>query len=493
MTMQSNFPRSSSYLPSCCPKDPVIENAVIKVSKDAGSSHAREASSAADLQRVNQSSCRHFPSLLQKLYVEKKKLDASHLAHFRQRFAEIEEQAIESLRKDLLKPGKDTRTIAEFNKIKFGSASHGSDALNHEFNSILEKDIPRKSREKLESLKSEAIDRLFDAADETSLSEGWRVFQPDESNLRWKPVPLLIKRGFSLQQLKLDQEDTARGNFGSVSIFKNENGDELIGKVVEKPTHNWKGELIDGLGMELKAYQTIYNAVGLHPNLVNVYGIAEVPHGEQRKRTLFMDIIPGPNGEETFDALHRCWDAGKISKKEYWGAVQFIGRCLLDVTEHIGKAGVVHCDIKPENFIVNEKTGEPVLIDLGVWCKTGKKPRGGAPDFAAPEVIQLQHADERSDVFAVGATLLHGTKGFAGLPNEDFPEPEKDEVHEAGSSSVEIAYEKFMRSVLEKDENLRVDSKGAKELDFLSHSMLDDDAAKNIIKKVILLAGLKKH
>lgn len=495
--MRSDFPRSSPYLPSCCSKDPTVDGAIIKASKDARTNPAQEASSAADVQSANKSSRCYFPSWLQKLYVEKKKTDTSHFTHLMRKIDEIEGQVIESLRKDFTQPGKDIRTIAEFNNLMLSCTRSSIYTFNEEFNSTFEKNISRKFREKLESLKSEAIDRFFEAADKTSLSSGWRIFHPEESNLIWESGPLLIKRGLSLQQLKLDQANIASGKFGSVSVFKNENGDELIGKIVEKQMHNFEGEPIDGLGMELKAYQTIYQNVGLHPNLINVYGITEVPYGEdgeERKRTMFMDMIPGPSGDKTFDTLNWCLYIGEISKKEYWGVVQFIGRRLFDVTEHIGKAEVVHSDIKPENIIVNEKTGEPVLIDFGVWCKKGELPRGGALNFIAPEVHELQGVDERSDVFAVGVTLWHCIKGGVEsgcieLPIEDSSGSGKDEVHEEGDYSVEIAYMELMHNVLEKNKDFRVDSKGAKELDFLSHRILDDDSAKELIKKVMSLAG----
>ena len=70
--MKSKSSRTSHTLSFCCSKDPVIENAIIRVSKDVGKSPPQKASSALDLQPANKSSRRYFPSRLQKLYAETK-------------------------------------------------------------------------------------------------------------------------------------------------------------------------------------------------------------------------------------------------------------------------------------------------------------------------------------------------------------------------------------------------------------------------------------
>jgi hypothetical protein len=72
MTIKSNSSRSFPYLSSCCSKDPVNKDAIIKVSKDAGKRQPQEASSAPDLQPAYRSSRRNFPARLQKLYAETK-------------------------------------------------------------------------------------------------------------------------------------------------------------------------------------------------------------------------------------------------------------------------------------------------------------------------------------------------------------------------------------------------------------------------------------
>ena len=334
-----------------------------------------------------------------------------------------------------------------------------------------------------------------------------------ESNLEWESPkgPILVKPGLSLQQLKLDKADIASGRYASVSIFEMENGDKLAGKISKNKMKDGKGRIKDDLAAELKAYQTIYDAVyeeekvGPHPNLVNVYGIAQVPNEDgAMKRTMLMDAVPGPSGKKAFAALRESWKAHKISSAEYWGALQFIVRRLLDVTEHISKAGVVHCDIKPTNVIVNENTGEPVLIDLGEWSKKGEKNSGGTPMYRAPELWKRQPVDERTDVFGIGALLVSAMEGAEFTerwPNQGFfkldavKDRDGNLLRKKGSYSAETEAIKFINAVMHKNINavmhkkmgIRVTPQEAKKLPFLTHSLLDDDAAKKVITKVLAL------
>lgn len=306
----------------------------------------------------------------------------------------------------------------------------------------------------------------------------------------------MIKCGISLRQLKLNTANLAKSAHASVSIYENENGDKLIGKTIHNPLTGLPDD-VDALAKEWKAHQTIYDKAGSHRNLVNAYGIAQMPNENgEMKRTMLMDMIPGKNGSETFDALLKCWKAGKISSQQRWGAIQFIGRRLLDVTKHLAKAGVVHNDIKPTNFMVNKETGEPVLIDLGLWSATGAKGVGGEWNFMSPELKNLSSVDERSDVFAVGASILAGVEKWSEKesyrsPNEGLVlkpavrDAEGNMVRDPATYSARTAYPQFMSSTLEENKDKRVDSDKAKELHFLNDSMLDDDAAKEAIIKAM--------
>lgn len=68
--------------------------------------------------------------------------------------------------------------------------------------------------------------------------------------------------------------------------------------------------------------------------------------------------------------------------------------------------GLVHCDIKPNNILRNEK-GEVKLIDFGQSCKIGtvKERIQGTPDFIAPEQVARRPMSIQTDVFNLGATM----------------------------------------------------------------------------------------
>jgi serine/threonine protein kinase len=68
--------------------------------------------------------------------------------------------------------------------------------------------------------------------------------------------------------------------------------------------------------------------------------------------------------------------------------------------------GYVHCDIKPNNILLNDKGGVKV-IDFGQSCRIGtvKERIQGTPDFIAPEQVARRPMNIQTDVFNLGATL----------------------------------------------------------------------------------------
>jgi serine/threonine protein kinase len=74
--------------------------------------------------------------------------------------------------------------------------------------------------------------------------------------------------------------------------------------------------------------------------------------------------------------------------------------------EALHAGGFVHCDLKPNNILI-DADGHVKVIDLGQAVRAGTaKPRiQGTPDYIAPEQVRCLPVTFQTDVFNFGATL----------------------------------------------------------------------------------------
>lgn len=92
------------------------------------------------------------------------------------------------------------------------------------------------------------------------------------------------------------------------------------------------------------------------------------------------------------------------------------------------KSGVVHCDIKPDNVVI-DGDGTVKVADLGLamsvksilgQVRSKDSPVFGTPNYISPEQSRgEEHLDCRADVYSLGAMLYHcmtGTMPFEGFP-----------------------------------------------------------------------------
>jgi serine/threonine-protein kinase len=69
--------------------------------------------------------------------------------------------------------------------------------------------------------------------------------------------------------------------------------------------------------------------------------------------------------------------------------------------------GYVHCDLKPNNILVDSAAKAVKVIDLGQAAKAGtaKSRIQGTPDYIAPEQVKCLPVTVQTDVFNFGATM----------------------------------------------------------------------------------------
>ncbi|WGV27249.1 protein kinase domain-containing protein [Halotia branconii] len=91
-------------------------------------------------------------------------------------------------------------------------------------------------------------------------------------------------------------------------------------------------------------------------------------------------------------------------------------RSLLPVLEHIHSRGIIHRDISPENIILRDSDGKPVLIDFGVVKELATRlqsPNSTAPvttvgklGYSPSEQMQAGQAYPNSDLYALAVTAI---------------------------------------------------------------------------------------
>lgn len=92
--------------------------------------------------------------------------------------------------------------------------------------------------------------------------------------------------------------------------------------------------------------------------------------------------------------------------------VLLVFRMVANGLNAMHQQGYLHCDIKPNNILLN-KAGSIRIIDLGQSCKIGtiKRRIQGTPDYIAPEQVRRAPLGPKTDIFNLGATMYWALTG----------------------------------------------------------------------------------
>lgn len=148
-----------------------------------------------------------------------------------------------------------------------------------------------------------------------------------------------------------------------------------------------------------------------HPNIVAVHGLGRLPDGGY---FMVFDLI---DGEDLLQTIRRR----QLSIAEARG----IALCAAEAIEHAHNQGVVHCDLKPSNVLIDGQ-GRVVIADFGLARVMENGISGiadvayiaGTAAFMAPEQADRRFGpvDERTDVYGLGGLLFALLTGSPPLP-----------------------------------------------------------------------------
>jgi serine/threonine protein kinase len=206
----------------------------------------------------------------------------------------------------------------------------------------------------------------------------------------------------------------------------------------------------------------------LHPNVVTVFDEGR----DGADAFMVMELVRGRTLRDVIA------DRGPLRPHEAARIVAQIAAAL----DAAHEAGVIHCDVKPANVIVDQQ-GTAKLADFGI-ARAARGPREheliGTARYIAPERIEGRAPTERSDVYSLGLVayeLLAGRPPNAEMDTEDLLRVRLDGRAPAlRSARVGISEEidRVVSKALARDPQSRYASAGSFARDLLAASQRDD-------------------
>ncbi|KFP41996.1 Hormonally up-regulated neu tumor-associated kinase, partial [Chlamydotis macqueenii] len=221
-------------------------------------------------------------------------------------------------------------------------------------------------------------------------------------------------------------------------------GEKVAIKVIDKRKAKQDSYVLKNMKREPQIHQMIK-----HPNVVRLYETLETDNSYY----MVMELCLGG------DLLDRICDKKRLAERE----VRRYTRQILSAVEHLHCQGIVHRDLKIENFLLDENNNIKI-IDFGLSNTARFKglsqellhTQCGSPAYAAPELLAHRKYGPKVDVWSIGVSMfamLTGTLPFTVEPFNIKQLHQKILIGEISPIPADISpgAVHFMQSLLEPD------------------------------------------
>jgi len=189
------------------------------------------------------------------------------------------------------------------------------------------------------------------------------------------------------------------GGMGIVFKARDRETGEIVALKVLKPEIASSSTLMEGFRNELRVARKI-----THKNVCRIFDFTRIGEGA----FISMEFVVGESLRQVLDRF---------------GALGFrkgvkIADQMCDGLREAHSQGIVHCDLKPDNFMI-DNAGNVKLMDFGLAHLVREKSTValGTPSYMAPEQARGEIVDQRADIYSMGLVLFEiftGSPAFTG-------------------------------------------------------------------------------
>ncbi|XP_069461116.1 hormonally up-regulated neu tumor-associated kinase homolog A-like isoform X2 [Ambystoma mexicanum] len=242
-------------------------------------------------------------------------------------------------------------------------------------------------------------------------------------------------------------------------------GQKVAMKVIDKKKAKQDSYVLKNMKREPRIHQMIK-----HPNIVQLYETLET----ENSYYMVMELCLGG------DLMDRICDKKKLDERE----VRRHTRQIMSAVEHMHRHGIVHRDLKIENFLLDENNNIKI-VDFGL-SNTLKfeglsqellNTQCGSPAYAAPELLAHKKYGPKVDVWSMGVSMFAMLTGTLPFTVEPFNIKQLHQKMVNGEISpippdISSGAVQFMRVLLEPDPTKRPTVKEAMEEKWLNEGFI---------------------